>query len=151
MEVEMPCCGHGSMWYGQKELLLNPTQISGPLTTPFQVYAIGYVKLFVTLVKYMPQVWMNYQRRSTDGWSIGPILLDISGGVLSLLQLLIDASFQPDWSGVTGNPVKLGLGNISILFDLIFITQHYVLYAGGSDSKVDEAGEGAEEALVANR
>jgi cystinosin len=151
MEVEMPRCGHGSMWYEQKELLLNPTQRSGPLTAPFQVYAIGYVKLFVTLIKYMPQVWMNYQRRSTDGWSIGQILLDFSGGVLSLLQLLIDASFQPDWSGVTGNPVKLGLGNISILFDLIFITQHYVLYTGGSDIKVDEAGEGAEEALVANR
>jgi cystinosin len=151
MEVEMPRCGHGSMWYEQKGFLLNPAQRPGPLTAPFQVYAFGYVKLFVTLVKYMPQVWMNYQRQSTDGWSIGQILLDFSGGVLSLLQLLIDASLQLDWSGVTGNPVKLGLGNISILFDLIFIIQHYVLYAGRSDSKVDEAGEGAEEALLANR
>lgn len=44
------------------------------------------------------------------------------------MQLLLDASLQGDWSGVTGNPVKFGLGYISIFFDIIFITQHYVLY-----------------------
>lgn len=45
-----------------------------------------------------------------------------------MLQLLIDSSLQADWSGLTGNPVKFGLANISLLFDIIFITQHYVLY-----------------------
>ena len=92
---------------------------------------------------------MNYKRQSTDGWSIGQILLDFSGGVLSLLQLLIDASFQPDWSGLTGNPVKLGLGNISIFFDLIFITQHYLLYRHAKEEKVNEAAEGVQEPLLA--
>lgn len=47
---------------------------------------------------------------------------------MSILQLVIDSSLQADWSGLTGNPVKLGLGNVSIFFDIIFITQHYVLY-----------------------
>ncbi len=98
----------------------------------------------------MPQVWMNYKRQSTDGWSIGQILLDFSGGVLSLLQLLIDASFQPDWSGIVGNPVKLGLGNVSIFFDLIFIMQHYFLYRHAEQRKVDEAAEGLQEPLLAN-
>jgi len=33
-----------------------------------------------------------------------------------------------DWSGLTGNPVKLFLSQISIFFDIIFVIQHYVLY-----------------------
>ncbi len=98
----------------------------------------------------MPQVWINYKRQSTDGWSIEQILLDMSGGILSIVQLFIDASFQPDWSGVTGNPVKLGLGNISIFFDLIFITQHYLLYRHPEEGKAAEAvGGGEEEPLLA--
>lgn len=56
------------------------------------------------------------------------ILLDFSGGVLSLAQLFIDSSFNQDWSGLTGNPAKLLLSNISILFDLFFMVQHYILY-----------------------
>lgn len=92
------------------------------------IYIFGHIKLLATFVKYIPQAWINFKRKSTRGWSIGQILFDISGGVLSLLQLIIDASFQGDWSGITGNPLKLGLANVSIFFDLIFITQHYILY-----------------------
>jgi cystinosin len=80
------------------------------------------------MVKYAPQAWANHRRKSTTGWSIGQILLDFLGGVLSIVQLLIDSSLQGDWSGVTGNPVKFGLGNVSMLFDIVFIVQHYVLY-----------------------
>jgi len=92
------------------------------------VYTISYVKLVVTVVKYIPQAWVNYKRKSTIGWSISQILLDLTGGILSILQLVLDSALQNDWSGITGNPVKLGLGNVSILFDLIFILQHYWLY-----------------------
>ena len=31
---------------------------------------------------------------------------------MSIVQLIIDSSLQNDWSGLTGNPIKLGLGNI---------------------------------------
>ncbi|KAI9817995.1 MAG: hypothetical protein M1832_004516 [Thelocarpon impressellum] len=103
------------------------------------IYALGYVKLLVTVVKYVPQAWVNYKRKSTVGWSIEQILLDVSGGALSLLQLVIDSSLQDDWSGLTGNPVKLGLGNVSIFFDMIFMLQHYWLYRGASDPEQDEA------------
>lgn len=107
-----------------------------------QVYALGYVKLLVTVVKYMPQAWANYMRKSTAGWSIEQILMDLTGGVLSIAQLVIDSSLQKDWSGLTGNPVKLGLGNVSIIFDLIFITQHYILYR--STGKIAEDGSDRE-------
>ncbi|KAM3066612.1 hypothetical protein ACMFMG_002325 [Clarireedia jacksonii] len=96
------------------------------------IYAISYVKLIITVVKYMPQALMNYRNRSTQGWSIVTILLDVVGGVLSILQLVIDSYLQGDWSGITGNPVKLMLGNVSIFFDIIFIIQHYWLYRGNS-------------------
>ncbi|CAL3969302.1 unnamed protein product [Diplocarpon coronariae] len=92
------------------------------------IYAISCVKLLITLVKYIPQVLTNYKNKSTHGWSIAQILLDYVGGILSILQLGIDSYLQGDWSGITGNPVKLALGNISIFFDIIFIVQHYILY-----------------------
>lgn len=66
------------------------------------IYALGYVKIVATLVKYCPQVYLNYQRKSTEGWSIWQILLDFIGGILSLLQLVIDSALQADWSGLTG-------------------------------------------------
>ncbi|KAJ5807871.1 hypothetical protein N7474_009140 [Penicillium riverlandense] len=92
------------------------------------IYALSYVKLLITVVKYVPQAWVNYKRQSTVGWSIIPILLDLSGGVLSLVQLVLDSSLQSDWSGITGNPVKFLLGNITIVSDTVFIVQHYWLY-----------------------
>jgi cystinosin len=105
----------------------------------------------VTFVKYIPQVWVNYKRKSTQGWSIYQILFDVTGGVLSIMQLVIDSSLQADWSGLTGNPVKLGLGNVSIFFDLIFITQHYFLYASPKELKVENNEDGTRESLLNGR
>ncbi|PSK57779.1 hypothetical protein B9Z65_8981 [Elsinoe australis] len=96
------------------------------------MYVASYVKLIVTCVKYVPQAFSNFKAKSTDGWAIGQILLDLTGGVLSIAQLLIDSFLNSDWSGVTGNPAKFGLGNVSIFFDIIFITQHYILYRGNN-------------------
>lgn len=68
-------------------------------------------------------------RQSTSGFAIEGILLDLIGGIFSLIQLVIDASLiSHDWKEVTGDPGKLGLSFISIVFDLILIVQHYVLY-----------------------
>lgn len=92
------------------------------------MYAMTYVKLLVTVFKYIPQAISNHQRKSTLGWSIDQVMLDASGSVLSLVQLLIDSSLQADWSGLTGNPVKFGLANVSLLFDVVFLVQHYILY-----------------------
>ena len=120
------------------------------------MYALGYAKLGITIVKYIPQAWTNYKRKSTDGWSIGQILLDVVGSVLSILQLVIDSSLQNDWSGLMGNPVKLGLGNISLVFDSIFMFQHYWLYRrvikvdDDEDDENDEAGDGEVQALLAS-
>ncbi|RPB10248.1 PQ-loop-domain-containing protein, partial [Morchella conica CCBAS932] len=92
------------------------------------VYTLQYVKLLISIVKYIPQAYLNYRRKATTGWSIHNILLDISGGALSLGQLVLDSSLQSDWSGLTGNPIKFFLGQITIIFDILFIIQHYILY-----------------------
>lgn len=92
------------------------------------IYAVGYVKLIVTLIKYAPQVLKNWRNKSTEGWSIWQILLDLMGGFLSIAQQGIDSWLQRDWSGITGNPVKFALGNIALVYDSMFIVQHYLLY-----------------------
>ncbi|KAL3912759.1 MAG: hypothetical protein SGILL_006760 [Bacillariaceae sp.] len=90
---------------------------------------LSFVKIGISLIKYVPQVVLNIQRKSTVGWSIWNILLDFTGGCLSILQLVLDCADMKDFSGITGNPAKFGLGFVSIFFDLIFMVQHYFLYA----------------------
>lgn len=113
------------------------------------VYAVGYVKIVVTLIKYTPQIVANYRNKSTRGWSIWQILLDVTGGILSVAQQGIDSYLQGDWSGITGNPVKFALGNVSMIYDAVFIAQHYVIYrdADGdeNDGKNNEQEDNARE------
>ncbi|XP_046330208.2 cystinosin-like [Haliotis rufescens] len=94
------------------------------------LYYFSYIKLGVTLIKYIPQAWMNYRRKSTLGWSIGNVLLDFTGGSLSLLQMFLIAYNNDDWGSIFGDPTKFGLGFFSILFDILFMIQHYCLYRG---------------------
>ncbi|KAF2709784.1 L-cystine transporter-like protein [Pleomassaria siparia CBS 279.74] len=108
------------------------------------VYALGYVKLITVVVKYIPQVHVNYKRKSTLGWSIYPMLLDFSGAIFSTGQLIIDSSLQGSWQGITANPVKFGLGNITIVFDVIFICQHYILYRVPAKDEEDQEQDDAE-------
>ncbi|KAL7867247.1 hypothetical protein AOLI_G00150610 [Acnodon oligacanthus] len=92
------------------------------------LYYFSYIKLGVTLVKYIPQAYMNYQRQSTEGWSIGNVLLDFTGGSFSLLQMFLQSYNNDKWKLIFGDPTKFGLGVFSIFFDVVFIIQHYCLY-----------------------
>lgn len=92
------------------------------------LYYFSYIKLGVTLVKYIPQAHMNYRRKSTEGWSIGNVLLDFTGGSFSLIQMFLEAYNNDKWRFIFGDPTKFGLGVFSIFFDILFIIQHYCLY-----------------------
>ncbi|KAJ6258807.1 hypothetical protein Dda_6861 [Drechslerella dactyloides] len=105
--------------------------------------ALSLSKLLVTLIKYLPQIYTNYKNKSTQGFSIHQILLDFGGGLLSLVQLGIDAALEGSWEGVTGNLVKTGLGLISMVLNLVFIVQHYLVYPGKEQVR-DEGSEGSE-------
>jgi len=94
------------------------------------LYYFSYVKLGITIIKYVPQAYMNFRRKSTVGWSIGNILLDFTGGSLSIVQMILIAHNNDDWSSIFGDPTKFGLGFFSVLFDIFFMLQHYVFYRG---------------------
>jgi cystinosin len=110
---------------------------TGVLTALTVLNALSYVKLAVTACKFVPQVLLNIRRRSTVGWNVDNVLLDFTGGSLSVAQLLLDAGCTGEWADmVGGDPVKFGLGFLSMFFDAIFMLQHFVLYRprrGGND------------------
>lgn len=97
--------------------------------------SLAEVKVVISVMKYCPQVYLNAARRSTVGWNIWNVLLDLTGGVLSVAQLLVDGASRSDWSAITGDPGKLLLGNVSIGFDLVFLVQHYCLYSAAHRGK----------------
>ncbi len=39
------------------------------------------------VLKYVPQVVLNIRRRSTQGWTIWNVILDLAGGLLSVVQV----------------------------------------------------------------
>eukprot|EP00483_Globobulimina_turgida_P002212 UN02214 len=99
---------------------------------------LGYVKVTVTAVKYFPQIYMNWRDQSTTGWSIHNILLDFTGGALSLLQQVLSAYNTNDWSFISNNIPKLILAFNCIVFDTVFFLQHYILY-GDNDSPLRQS------------
>jgi hypothetical protein len=69
-----------------------------------------------------------------SGYNILNAILDVSGGSLSILQMFIKCYVHPlkdgspDWTFLTGNAPKTLLAVESIFFNLVFLTQHFILY-----------------------
>jgi len=119
----------GILWFGLAVVaLLCATHVLGMWL--WLIESFGYFKMAITIIKYSPQVYLNYRRKCTVGWAIGGVLLDLIGGILSFLQMFIISINKNDWTPFTGNITKVGLAIFSILFDIIFMCQHYVLYKG---------------------
>mmetsp|Transcript_23816 Transcript_23816/g.34923 ORF Transcript_23816/g.34923 Transcript_23816/m.34923 type:complete len:324 (-) Transcript_23816:102-1073(-) len=102
------------------------------------LYLLSSIKVLITVLKFYPQVLSNLRRKSTQGWNIYGTWLDLTGSILSILQLTLDCYDQNDWKGVEGNFVKMALGVISGSYDIIFIIQHYILYPNTGDDRVVE-------------
>jgi cystinosin len=92
-------------------------------------------------------MWLNYTRKSTAGWSIINILLDFTGGSLSILQQVIDMIHngltEGDWrffgsGGDAFNIVKFMLGVTAVFFDIIFMVQHFILYRHPEQSAIED-------------
>lgn len=103
------------------------------------ITALSTIKVWVSFAKYLPQAYLNWKRKSTVGWSIENIILDFTGGVLSLAQMLLDAGLDNDWENMSSNPGKLGIAILSIAFDVVFLIQHYLLYPQGLPSLLSDA------------
>ena len=90
--------------------------------------ALLVAKMSITATKYLPQAIENCRRRSTDGWSIGNIILDLTGATFSFLQNFLYVAAGESWEAVWGNSPKVGLALVAFSFDLLFLLQHFVLY-----------------------
>ena len=99
------------------------------------LYICSYVKL-LTVAKYAPQLLLHFRSKSTIGWSIATVFSDLIGGIFSILQMVVSSYNENDWSSFIGNPIKFGAGLLSILFDIVFILQHYVFYRQKAHSKM---------------
>lgn len=95
------------------------------------LYGLSMVKLVVSIVKYLPQIYLNWKRKLTVGWNIWNVLLDFTGGLLSVVQELMDSA---QWSQIAGNPIKFALGSFSMIYDIVFMIQHYCLYKANNDA-----------------
>lgn len=51
----------------------------GPSDWLLYLYTISFMKLFVSVIKGVPQAFLNYRRKSTVGWSIHNVLCDFTG------------------------------------------------------------------------
>jgi cystinosin len=71
------------------------------------VYVMSYLKLITTILKYIPQVYLNYALKSTIGWHIQNVILDFTGGILSIGQLILDAFNMDDLSGIKGYIISI--------------------------------------------
>ena len=60
----------------------------------------------------------------------------MTGGAFSLIQMAMIAYNYDDWKTFIGDFTKFGLAALSILFDLIFIIQHYILYRHSTSLQV---------------
>jgi len=107
------------------------------------LYLLAMIKLVLTITTYIPQLVLNCQRKSTVGFNIWNIILDFSGGFLSLLQLLLDGYNLGDVKdAIKGNWAKCILSLISLFFDSIFFLQHFVLYYKPYTRSISESLDG---------
>ena len=68
-------------------LLCIPLAATGVMTWLQYISVYSYIKIITSLIKYAPQAWLNYQQKSTEGYSVGNMLLDFSGSFFSLTQV----------------------------------------------------------------
>ena len=106
---------------------------------------LGFAKVAVSLIKNVPQLLLNHSRRSTVGWSIHGVLLDVTGSVAAFGQQALDAWNADDGGMVWGNVPKLLLSILSFLFDVLFLLQHFVWYKRAPADAADRLQLGEDE------
>lgn len=96
---------------------------------------LGYLKISFSLIKFIPLLYWNWKRKTTQGISALAFIMNMTGASLSLIQLYID---YIDGTTITVNKIKLLLAAAVIVFDIMFLFQHFVLYGDGSKAKLQE-------------
>ncbi|KAM6573264.1 hypothetical protein CsatA_017344 [Cannabis sativa] len=108
------------------------------------------IQVCMTVIKYTPQVFMNFKRKSTEGFSIGYVLCDFSGGVANFAQMIVQSLDQNSWVNFTGNIGKILLSLISMFFDLVFICQRFLIYSTGKVKLPSETSIGKQPLIISD-
>eukprot|EP00178_Gracilaria_changii_P017099 TRINITY_DN488_c0_g1_i2.p1 TRINITY_DN488_c0_g1~~TRINITY_DN488_c0_g1_i2.p1 ORF type:complete len:328 (+),score=25.64 TRINITY_DN488_c0_g1_i2:123-986(+) len=96
----------------------------------------GAVKVMASIIKHFPQVYLNYHRTSTVGWSFSMILFDVTGGIFSIAQQVVRCLMSRNLAPFSSNMAKTALAVESLLFDFYFIAQHLCFYPDHTDLDV---------------
>ncbi|KAK7364857.1 hypothetical protein VNO80_13601 [Phaseolus coccineus] len=112
------------------------------------VSIFNIIQAIMTLIKYFPQTFLNFSRKSTNGFSIGTVLLDFSGGVFNYSQMAVQSIDQDSWVNFYGNIGKVLISLVTIFYDSILICQHYVLYPDNKKGLPSKNSEEIREPLI---
>lgn len=86
---------------------------------------LAYFKIIISLIKYIPQVLHNYERKSMYGISKLQISLDLIGSFFSLSEFLLRNDL-PLFEAIDSNRGKFGITVVTFLFGTIFMIQIYL-------------------------
>jgi cystinosin len=89
---------------------------------------MGLIRVYNNAIKFMPQLYLNWLRRSTDGWSIEGVYVDLAAAILYLIRIIVDLTERQkfDQFSTSIRSQVLIISQILIGCDLIFIFQHFV-------------------------
>ncbi|QLL33161.1 hypothetical protein HG536_0E00710 [Torulaspora globosa] len=109
-----------------------PVPVPGNSSTSSLGRALAWTGAVCYVGARIPQLWKNYKRKSTDG--ISPFLFGTTllSNVTYNLNVLTSCGFigSSDRRAFVLNALPFLLGaSVTILFDLVYFYQHYVLYA----------------------
>jgi cystinosin len=102
---------------------LNEYHIKGPRDD--LLIFMGLTKALMSTTKYLYQIYLNSDRKSTVGFSNANVWMDLTGGALSLAQEILKIAFMRSSSVIANNVnlAKFSLSIVVIFFDLIFFYQ----------------------------
>lgn len=116
-------------------VLLNPFflfKYRHTWTTLGRVQSAGASEMFYLILPVAYWVcfkwcWMHTIMVRFEVWT----LYSITNWIFSSTQFIFsffNRLFVDDWASIFGDPTKFGLGAFSVLFDILFLMQHYVFY-----------------------
>ncbi|KAI3713259.1 hypothetical protein L1987_71833 [Smallanthus sonchifolius] len=112
------------------------------------VSCFNMLQVSMTVIKYIPQAIMNSKWKSTIGFRMDNILLDLLGGLTNYGQMAVQSIDQHSWVNFYGNIGKTLLSLVSIFFDFLFIVQHFLLYPVKKTEKSPSPDPGNHESLI---
>lgn len=118
--------------------------------TSTAVQLVGLIMFAVGSVKYIPQVKLNFKKRSTSGFSIGAIVLEIFACLFSFSEIILIKLESKTSSEIYGKVFLIMRFILIILYlgyDALFLFQHYILFVQKS-IEPDESLNSSNDSLI---